>query len=144
VVVAGVRGGQPYDPRLMLVPGWWCYQHDVRGPEDMARACREWVSLRVVWARDQTPSSGAFRRFIGGHPQGWRRIQASTVACCTRLGLVAMSATATDSTPMAAPAAAMARHSNPRRPGPINDKDQPSHRMIKSVSSFPTGPSRSA
>ena len=30
-------------------------------------------------------------------------------------------------------AAAMTRHSNPRRPGPINDKDQPSHRMINTV-----------
>ena len=40
-------------------------------------------------------------------------------------------------------AAAMTRHSNPRRPGPINYKDQPSHRMIKSVSGFPTGPMRS-
>jgi len=98
-------GGQPYDPRLMLVSVWWCYQHGVRSPEDMARACREQVSLRVVWARDQTPSADTFRRFIGGHPQGWLLAQASTVKSCARLGLVDMSVTATDSTPMAASAA---------------------------------------
>jgi transposase len=98
-------GGQPYDPRLMLVSVWWCYQHGVRGPEDIARACREQVSLRVVWARDQTPCSDTFRRFIGGHSEGWRRVHASSVACCARLGLVDMSVTATDSTPVAAPAA---------------------------------------
>ena len=98
-------GGQPYDPRLMLVSVWWCYQHGTRGPQDIARACREQVSLRVLWARARTPSSATFRRFIGGHSEGWRRVQASSVACCARLGLVDMSVTATDSTPIAAPVA---------------------------------------
>jgi DNA-binding NarL/FixJ family response regulator len=31
---------------------------------------------------------------------------------------------------------------NPRHPGPINDKDQSPHLIIKSVNDFPTGPSR--
>jgi transposase len=98
-------GGQPYDPRLMLVSVWWCYRHGVRSPEGMARACQDSASLRVVWARDQVPCAATFRRFIAGHPQGWRLVQASTVARCVGAGLADMSVTATDSTPMDAPAA---------------------------------------
>jgi hypothetical protein len=36
-------------------------------------------------------------------------------------------------------AAATTCHSNPSRPGAINDIDQPSHLMIKSMSGFPSG-----
>lgn len=98
-------GGQPYDPRLMLLSVWWCYQRGIRGPEDIARACREEVTLRMVWERDRTPSAATFRRFIGGHPDGWRLVQAASVACCAEAGLVNLAVTATDSTPLPSPAA---------------------------------------
>lgn len=99
------RGGVRYDPRLMLVTVWWCHRQGLRGPQDMARACREQVSLRAVWQRDQVPSAAALRRFVGGHPAGWQRVSVSLLACCDAAGLVDVSLTATDSTPMAAPAA---------------------------------------
>lgn len=98
-------GGVPYDPRLMLVTVWWCHKQGMRGPQDMARACREQVSLRAVWQRDQVPSASALRRFVGEHRQGWQRVSVSLLACCEQGGLVDVSLTATDSTPMAAPAA---------------------------------------
>ena len=91
-------GGQPYDPRLMLVSVWWCYQHGIRGPQEIARSCREQVSLRMVWGRERVPSAATFRRFIGGHPQGWQRVQVASVALCARAGLVDVTTTATDST----------------------------------------------
>jgi transposase len=97
-------GGQPYDPRLMLVSVWWCYQHGVRGPQEIARSCREQVSLRMVWGREQVPSAATFRRFIGGHPQGWQRVQVVSVALCAQAGLVDVTTTATDSTPVDSPA----------------------------------------
>ena len=98
-------GGVPYDPRLMLVTVWWCGLHGMRGPQEMARACREQVSLRVVWQRDQVPSADALRRFIGRDEQAWQQVSAWLLACCDRAGLVDVSLTATDSTPIGAPAA---------------------------------------
>jgi transposase len=98
-------GGVPYDPRLMLVTVWWCEQRGMRGPQDMARACREQLSLRAIWRRDQVPSAATFRRFIGGHPPGWQRVQTSLLGCCGQAELVDVSLTATDSTPMGVPAA---------------------------------------
>jgi transposase len=98
-------GGVPYDPRLMLVTVCWCYRQGLRSPQAMARACREQVSLRVVWQRDRMPSAAALRRFIGRHHDGWQQVSASLLAVCDRAGLVDVSLTATDSTPMAAPAA---------------------------------------
>ena len=99
------RGGVRYDPRLMLVTVWWCHQQGMRGPQDMARACREQVSLRAVWQRDRVPSAAALRRFVGGHPTGWQRVAVSLLTRCDQAGLVDVSLTATDSTPMTAPAA---------------------------------------
>jgi hypothetical protein len=98
-------GGVPYDPRLMLVTVIWCYRHGVRSPAQMARACREQVSLRVVWQREQLPSAAALRRFIARHPDGWQRVSVSLLAVLDRAGLVDVSLTATDSTPLQAPAA---------------------------------------
>lgn len=98
-------GGVPYDQRLMLVTVWWCYRQQIRSPQRMAVHCRESVSLRMVWQRDRVPSASALRRFVSGHLEGWRRLEVSLLKVCDEAGLVDVSVTATDSTPMAAPAA---------------------------------------
>jgi transposase len=98
-------GGVPYDPRLMLLTVIWCYRQGIRGPDAIAKACREHVSLRAVWQRDQLPSAAAVRRFISRHPDGWQQISVSLLAVCDQAGLVDMSLTATDSTPVTTPAA---------------------------------------
>ncbi|NMO57907.1 hypothetical protein HH310_42960 [Actinoplanes sp. TBRC 11911] len=98
-------GGLPYEPGLMLVTVFWCYRQGIRSPQAMARACREQVSLRVVWQRDRLPSAAALRRFIGGHPQAWQSLFVSVLALGDRSGLLDASLTATDSTPVAVPAA---------------------------------------
>lgn len=98
-------GGVPYDPRLMLVTVWWCYQQQIRSPQQIARQCREQVSLRVLWQRERVPSASAVRRFITGHPGGWQAVVVSLLALGERAGVVDVSLTATDSTPVAAPAA---------------------------------------
>jgi len=106
-IEAGYRcdgvGGVPYDPRLMLVTVMWCYRHQIRVPERIAWACREQVSLRVVWQRDRVPSGAAVRRFIAR--PGWQQVFTSLLAQCDRAGLVDVSLTATDSSPMAVSAA---------------------------------------
>lgn len=98
-------GGVPYDPRLMLVTVWWCFQQQIRSPQVMARQCREQVSLRVVWQRARVPSAAALRRFIGWRRLGWQRVAVSLLALGEQAGVVDVSLTATDSTPVAAPAA---------------------------------------
>jgi len=64
-------GGVPYDPRLMLVTVWWCVHRQIRSPQQMARQCRESVSLRMVWRRGRVPSAASLRRFLTGHRTGW-------------------------------------------------------------------------
>jgi hypothetical protein len=98
-------GGLPYDPRLMLVTVLWCYSQQIRSPQAIARACREQVSLRVVWQRDRVPTASTVRRFIGGHRDGWQQVSVSLLAVCGQAGLIDVSLTATDSTPVAVPAA---------------------------------------
>ena len=98
-------GGVPYDPRLMLVTVWWCMHQQIRDPQQMARQCRESVSLRMVWQRGQVPSAAALRRFVAGHPTGWQRVVVSLLTTCDQAGMINLSVTATDSTPMAAAAA---------------------------------------
>jgi hypothetical protein len=98
-------GGIPYDPRLMLVTVWWCMYRQIRSPQQMAWQCRESVSLRMVWQRERVPSAAALRRFLAGHQIGWQRVVVSLLAACDQAGLVDVSLTATDSTPVAAPAA---------------------------------------
>ena len=98
-------GGLPYDPRLMLVTVWWCHRRQWRSPQDMARACREQASLRVVWQRERVPSAACLRRFVQGHRDAWQRMADSLVRVCDQAGLVDVSVTATDSTPVKAPAA---------------------------------------
>jgi hypothetical protein len=107
-------GGVPYDPRLMLVTVWWCYRRQIRSPQQMAVQCRDSVSLRVVWQRAQVPSAAALRRFVGGHREGWRRVTVSLLAVCDQAELVDLSVTATDSTPVAAPAALAKTSTAPR------------------------------
>ena len=107
-------GGVPYDPRLMLVTVWWCYRRQIRSPQQMAVQCRDSVSLRMVWQRDQVPSAAALRRFVAGHDEGWRRVMVSLLAVCDQAELVDLSVTATDSTPMAAPAALAKTSTAPR------------------------------
>jgi hypothetical protein len=99
------RGGLPYDPRLMLVTVWWCHRRQWRSPQDMARACREQASLRVVWQREQVPSAACLRRFVQGHRQGWQQVHDSLLRVCDQEGLIDVSVTATDSTPVVAAAA---------------------------------------
>lgn len=98
-------GGVPYDPRLMLVTVWWCYRRQWRSPQEMARACREQASLRVLWQRDRVPSAACLRRFVQGHRAGWQLVADSLLRVCDQVGLVDVSLTATDSTPVIAPAA---------------------------------------
>lgn len=107
-------GGVPYDPRLMLVTVWWCYRRQIRSPQQMAVQCRDSVSLRMVWQRDRVPSAAALRRFVGGHREGWRRVTVSLLAVCDQAELVDLSVTATDSTPVAAPAALAKTSTAPR------------------------------
>jgi transposase len=107
-------GGQPYDPRLMLVSVWWCYQRGTRSPAAIARECHTQIPLRVLWGRTRTPSRSTVERFIQQHSRGWKQINIALLKACDQAGLIDVSTTATDSTPIAAPAALTANLSRAR------------------------------
>jgi hypothetical protein len=104
----------PYDPRLMLVTVWWCHHRQWRSPQEMARACREQASLRVVWQRERVPSAACLRRFVQGHRVGWERVADSLIRVSDQAGLIDVSLTATDSTPVTAAAALSKTMTAPR------------------------------
>lgn len=126
-------GGVPYDPRLMLVTVWWCYRRQIRSPQQMAVQCRDSVSLRMVWQRDRVPSAAALRRFVGGHREGWQRVTVSLLTICDQAELVDLSLTATDSTPVAAPAALAKTSTAPRITVLIDRLEQELTRMRDST-----------
>lgn len=97
-------GGRPYDPRLLLVSMIWCYQHQIRSPTAIADACQTHIALRVLWGRTRTPSRSTIERFLLRHRAGWQRLNIEVLRICDEAGLLDVSTTATDSTPVAAPA----------------------------------------
>jgi len=103
-------GGRPYDPRLMVVAVLWCYRLGIRSPRAIAGACRDRVDLRVVLG-GRTPSEPTVRRFVRGRAGAWQRLQVEVLGLCARAGLVDVSITATDGSPVGAPAALSANRS---------------------------------
>lgn len=133
-------GGLPYDPRLMLVTVLWCYSQQIRSPQAIAQACREQVSLRLVWQRDQVPTASTVRRFIGAHCGGWQQVSVSLLAVCGRAGLIDVSLTATDSTPVGVPAAISRTVSAARISVRIDEVEQELARLRQQLSAAADDP----
>lgn len=126
-------GGQPYDPRLMLVTVWWSYQRGVRSPGAIARDCHTQIPLRVLWGTARTPSRSTVERFIKQHCRGWTRVNIGLLQACDQAGLIEVSTTATDSTPIAAPAALTANRSRARIRLAISENEQALAQVIDQV-----------
>jgi len=95
-------GGQPYDPRLMVVAILWCIRQGWRSPSEMARMCRRTVVLRD-WFGGRVPGLSTFRRFLLVHARAWRRLFPDVLGLCDQVGLLDPSITATDGTVMGSP-----------------------------------------
>jgi hypothetical protein len=126
-------GGQPYDPRLMLVSVWWSYRRGVRSPGAIARDCHTQIPLRVLWGAARTPSRSTVERFIQQHSRGWAQVNIDLLRACDQAGLIDVSTTATDSTPVAAPAALSANRSRARIRLAISENEQALAEVIDQV-----------
>jgi transposase len=126
-------GGQPYDPRLMLVSVWWCYRRGVRSPGAIARDCHTQIPLRVLWGAARTPSRSTVERFIQQHSRGWAQVNIDLLRACDQAGLIDVSTTATDSTPVAAPAALTANRSRARIRLAISENEQALAEVVEQV-----------
>lgn len=126
-------GGQPYDPRLMVVSVLWCYQRGIRSPAAIGRACAAEITLRVLWGGVRTPSRSTVERFIQYHPHGWAKAQSEMLRLCDKTGLVDVSTTATDSTPLSAPAALSANRSRARIRLAISEGEQALEQVIEQM-----------
>jgi Transposase DDE domain len=126
-------GGQPYDPRLMLVSVWWSYQRGVRSPGAIARDCHTQIPLRVLWGTDRTPSRSTVERFLQQQADGWTQIGVDLLRACDQAGLIDVSTTATDSTAVAAPAALTANRSRARIRLAISENEQALAEVVEQV-----------
>ena len=126
-------GGQPYDPRLMLVSVWWAYRQGVRSPGAIAQACHTQIPLRVLWGATRTPSRSTVERFIQQHSRGWAQVNIGLLRACDQAGLIDVSTTATDSTPVAAPAALSANRGRARIRLAISENEQALAEVIDQV-----------
>lgn len=126
-------GGQPYDPRLMVVSVWWCYRRGVRSPAAIASDCHSQIALRVLWGGSRTPSCSTVQRFIQRHRRGWEQINIAVLRACDQAGLIDVTTTATDSTPLAAPAALSANRSLARVRLQISQAEQELAQIIDRV-----------
>jgi hypothetical protein len=117
-------GGRPYDPWPMVTSIMWCYRHGVRDPGRIAERCATDVRLRTLWGGDQ-PSAATVRRFLGARfLAAWKTLGIQVLAGCAAAGLVDTAVTATDSSPVAAPAARTANRSTARLRAAARDLDQ--------------------
>jgi hypothetical protein len=126
-------GGRPYDPRLLLVSMLWCYQHQIRSPSAIADACRTHIALRVLWGGTRTPSRSTIERFLHRHHDGWAQFNIEILRICDRAGLLDVSTTATDSTPVTAPAARAANRSRARIRLQISETEQALDQIVARV-----------
>lgn len=103
-------GGRAYDPRLMVVAVLWCYRLGIRSPQAIAAACRDRIDLRVVLG-GRTPSEPTVRRFVRRQARAFEWLRVDVLGVCARAGLIDVSITATDGSPVGAPAALSANRS---------------------------------
>ncbi|MCA1836683.1 MAG: transposase [Actinobacteria bacterium] len=130
---ANGSGGRPYDPRLLLVSMIWCYRHQIRSPTAIADTCQTHIALRVLWGRSRTPSRSTIERFLSRHRAGWERVNIEVLRICDQAGLLDVSTTATDSTPVAAPASLTVNHSRAQIRLLISETEHALNEIIEQV-----------
>jgi transposase len=105
-------GGKPHDPGQILKIIVYCELLQIRSPSAIARACQEQICLHVLLGGHR-PSREVFRRFIKTHKDSYHDVFVWVLSLCHDEGLVDLSITATDGTPMLAPASLSASYSIP-------------------------------
>ena len=98
-----VRGGPPYDPRLMLKILIYGYSHGVTSSRALERRCQDDIAFRFLTAQ-AAPDFVAISRFRTRHGAALKELFTQSLSLCAQAGLVSLGRVALDGTKVRASA----------------------------------------
>ena len=98
-----VRGGPPYDPRLMLKVLIYGYSHGVTSSRALERRCHDDIAFRFLTAQ-AAPDFVAISRFRTRHGAALKALFTQSLSLCAQAGLVSLGRVALDGTKVRAAA----------------------------------------
>jgi len=90
-----VRGGPPYDPRLMVKVLIYGYSHGITSSRALERRCHDDVAFGFLTAQ-QAPDFVAISRFRSRHAEAFKELFTQSLALCAQAGLVSLGRVALD------------------------------------------------
>jgi len=98
-----VRGGPPFDPRLMLKILIYGYSHGITSARAVERRCHDDIAFGFLTAQ-QAPDFVAIGRFRTRHAKAFAELFTQSLALCAQAGLVSLGRVALDGTKVRAAA----------------------------------------
>jgi transposase len=98
-----VRGGPPFDPRLMLKILIYGYSHGVTSSRALERRCHDDIAFGFLTAQ-QAPDFVVIGRFRTRHAKAFKELFTQSLALCAQAGLVSLGRVALDGTKVRAAA----------------------------------------
>jgi len=92
-----VRGGPPYDPRLMLKILIYGYSHGVTSSRALERRCQDDIAFRFLTAQ-AAPDFVAISRFRTRHGGALKELFTQSLSLCAQAGLVSLGRVGLDGT----------------------------------------------
>jgi len=90
-----VRGGPPYDPRLMVKVLIYGYSQGITSSRALERRCHDDVAFGFLTAQ-QAPDFVAISRFRTRHAEAFKELFTQSLALCAQAGLVSLGRVALD------------------------------------------------
>ncbi len=90
-----VRGGPPYDPRLMVKILIYGYSHGVTSSRALERRCHDDIAYGFLTGQ-QAPDFVAISRFRTRHAEAFKQLFIQSLALCAQAGLVSLGRVALD------------------------------------------------
>jgi transposase len=90
-----VRGGPPYDPRLMVKILIYGYSHGITSSRALERRCHDDIAYGFLTAQ-QVPDFVAISRFRTRHAEAFKKLFTQSLALCAQAGLVSLGRVALD------------------------------------------------
>ena len=98
-----VRGGPPYDPRLMLKILIYGYSHGITSSRALERRCQDDIAFRFLTAQ-AAPDFVVINRFRARHGAALKELFTQSLTLCANAGLVSLGRVALDGTKVRASA----------------------------------------
>ena len=98
-----VRGGPPYDPRLMVKILIYGYSHGITSSRALERRCQDDIAFRFLTAQ-AAPDFVVINRFRARHGAALKELFTQSLTLCAQAGLVSLGRVALDGTKVRASA----------------------------------------